>query len=161
MNYEWIFSDEIIASFITAISTVFTGLVVFLLSQHYYRHSKKVEQDKILKELFTEFNTRYDKINYQLEIISKLSLQEWQGLKKKRRKEYIGTIFDFFNLCAEEYYWMSEGRISKKVWNSWVIGMNIIYSRSEVIQNTWRKECENGGYVSYYIDNENAFFNCR
>src|SRR5690606_32708871 len=122
------------------------------LSRDYYTHSKKIEQDRMMKELFTEFNQRYDKINNKLDKISSLSTDKWKKIKTEKKERYTGVVIDFFNICAEEYHWHSEGRINGNIWASWNKGMNDIYNRSRVIQELWEEECKDGGYMSYYID---------
>ncbi|MCM4171844.1 hypothetical protein DHD32_10150 [Arenibacter sp. TNZ] len=151
-------SDEIIASFIGAGATIIAGVIVYILSRNYYKHTKKIEQDRMMKELFTEFNQRYDRINNKIDKISKLSSDRWKKLKPKKKERYKGVIIDFFNICAEEYHWHSEGRINGKIWASWCKGMNDIFNKSEVIQDIWEKECENEGYRSYYISKKNEIF---
>ncbi|MGL2963860.1 hypothetical protein ACSVH2_08600 [Flavobacterium sp. RSB2_4_14] len=158
MNCELYLNGEIVASIITAVATIIAGLLVYVLSRGYYKHSKKIEHDKMLKELFGEFNARYDRINIQLDLISRISKDDWNQIKVKKQIKYTGIIYDFFNLCAEEYFWFKENRVSEKVWKSWSKGMNIIYNRSEVIQNIWKEESEKEGYISYYLEKKENFF---
>jgi hypothetical protein len=152
-------SATVLASIIGGVATFASAGVIYFLTKRYSEHTKKIEQDKLFKDLFTEFNVRYDKINSKIDDISKISMKEWHSLKLKKREKLIHTIYDYFNLCAEEYYWKKENRIPEKVWKSWSKGMNVIYNRSEVIQMIWNEECkENEGVTSYYIENKNEFF---
>jgi len=134
------------------------SIIAIWLTSRYQNHTKKLADDRMMKDLFTEFNQRYDKINNDLDIISKLSSEEWGDLKPKDKAKKEGVVVDFFNLCAEEYYWHKEGRIKGNVWASWSKGMNDIFDKSKVIQNLWAEECENEGYKSYYISSKNEFF---
>jgi len=136
---------------------IISGVAIWLTSR-YQRHTKKLANDKMMKELFTEFNQRYDKINNKLEIISKLSIDQWNELSSEEQSCKEGVIIDFFNICAEEYYWHKEERINGNIWASWSKGMNDIYNSSKVIQNLWDEECKNEGYKSYYISNKNDIF---
>jgi len=151
-------NNELWPSIISAGATVIAGVLVFFLSRGYYKHSRKIENDKLLKELFIEFNERYDKINNELDRISKLKNSEWKGLNGDQIRINEGILIDYFNICSEEYYWYNEKRISKAIWESWHKGMNDIYNRSIIVQNLWDKECENEGYKSYYITAKDAFF---
>lgn len=135
------------------------SLIAIWLSSRYQKHTKKLANDKMMKELFTEFNLRYDNINNDLQVISKMSDAEWGTLNKKDRSRNEGIVIDFFNICAEEYYWHKEKRINGNIWESWSKGMNDIYNRSEVIRELWDKECEEEGYKSYYISKKNEIFN--
>lgn len=134
------------------------SLVAIWLTSRYQKHTKKLANDKMMKELFTEFNQRYDVINNKLDEVSKLTLEQWSELSPKEQLEKEGVIIDFFNICAEEYHWHKEGRINGNIWESWHKGMNDIYNRSKVIQNIWDEECKNEGYKSYYISNKDEIF---
>jgi hypothetical protein len=139
---------------------IISGIAIWLTNR-YQRHTKKLANDKMMKELFTEFNQRYDKINNSLAIIAKLSVEEWEELDKKQQTQNEGVIVDFFNICAEEYYWHSQGRINGNIWSSWHKGMNDIYNQSQVIQNIWEVECKNDGYKSYYISKKDDIFKIK
>ena len=65
------FNTEIVASLINAGATLFIGLVVAKISQSYNKNSSRMENDRLSKELFKEFNKRYDKMNHSLHKISK------------------------------------------------------------------------------------------
>ncbi|WP_143102416.1 hypothetical protein [Lutibacter maritimus] len=140
------------------LAPLFISVIAIWLTTRYQNHSKKMETDRMLKELFAEFNERYDKINNKLDVISKLSVEQWNELSQTKQSENEGVIVDFFNICAEEYYWHKEGRINGNIWTSWEKGMNDIYNRSEIIQNIWEQECQNSGFQSYYITKPNTFF---
>ena len=71
-------------------AVIATGISLSLGIRQY-----KTENDKILKELFIEFNTKYD----------------FQGNEK--------LIVDYLNSCTEEYLWKTKDRIPKEVWQSW------------------------------------------
>jgi hypothetical protein len=132
------------------------GLLITLI---YNYKNTQLSNHKMQKELFTEFNKRYNELNDNLNLLGDSSLtyfSEW--FLPEDQVKIKGSIYDFFNLCSEEYYWKMEGRIPEKVWKSWVRGMNDIYNRSEVIRKMWDEECENKGYISYYIDKKDTFF---
>lgn len=135
------------------------GLLVTLA---YNKKNSQLANHKMHKELFTEFNKRYDALNNDLNIICTYDKAFFLGFDfgdEKTRLE--GIINDFFNLCAEEYYWKRKKRIPKRVWRSWEKGMNDIYNKSEVIRHYWDEECKNEGYLSYYIDRKDEFFKLR
>jgi len=79
----------------------------------------KIENDKVFKELFKEFNSRYDtvfndflnKLDEEKEIKLVLDLNE----KLK--------VIDYINMCAEEYLWYKKGRIPEEVWKAWKNGI--------------------------------------
>jgi hypothetical protein len=149
------FSNEIIASIINAGATILIGLIVAYVSYKYNRNSSKMEDDRLSKELFTEFNKRYDKINHSLHKIEK-ECKDLKDLGKNPKLE--SKLNDFFNLCAEEYYWYKKGRIDEFIWNAWSDGMNDWYNGVEIIKDAWDVEIEKRGCKSYYIKNKNDFF---
>lgn len=136
-----------------------SGLTITII---YNYCNYKLANHKMQKELFAEFNKRYNELNGDLNILGSSSPSTFSDFFLPEDQTRIkGVIYDFFNLCAEEYYWKKEGRIPSKVWISWQKGMNDIYNRSEVIQKLWDEECQNKGYTSYYIDKKDTFLKLR
>jgi len=88
-----------------ALATVYVGLLNYWLSR-----------DKVMQELFTAFNKRYDELNDDLLAIS-------QGLPTTGTKSAEQVVVDYLNLCAEEYFWYMRGRIDKDIWKAWQVGM--------------------------------------
>ncbi len=108
------------------------GLSYFLLTHH-------TEEVKLFKELFTAFNDRYDEMNEELnEIIL-------PPVRADFSPEEINSLYDYFNLCGEEYLYYSKGFVYPKVWNAWLNGMRIFY-RNERIKTLWNAELETGSY---------------
>jgi hypothetical protein len=143
---------------ITIFSTTFIGLIALFVSFYFARTNKKREDDIFQKDLFKEFNRRYDSLNGHLySIIAKYDSLE----SKEMRADDKNVLYDFFNLCAEEYYWYKKGRIDKKLWDSWNAGMNYWYS-FPVFQQLWEKEISSkNGRVSYYLENGDEFFKLK
>ncbi len=56
---------------------------------------QKLEELRLFRDLFTDFNCRYDEMNEKLENILTGNQIEDSKLRK--------TLVDYFNLCAEEY----------------------------------------------------------
>ena len=68
-------------------------LVGSIISSIYFVEKQKLEQMVLFKDLFTEFNKRYDGLNEKLNEI----LQEDQ--EKELTQEQIDILYDYFNLC--------------------------------------------------------------
>lgn len=115
----------------------------------------QIENDRMMKDLFIEFNARYDKINHSLFKIEKecKSLKDLEKYPKLENK-----LNDFFNLCAEEYYWYKKGRIDEAIWFAWSDGMNDWYNNVGAISEAWDAEIKKRGCKSYYIKQKNDFF---
>ena len=136
-------------------TTAILGGSGILITFFYNWHNRKLANDKMHKDLFTEFNIRYDKLNDNLfEIKSSVrsldELDENTHLKSK--------LNDFYNLCAEEYFWYKKKRIDPKVWMGWEAGMNYWYNEVPVIKDAWLEELKNNGYMSYYMKPGDSFF---
>ena len=70
--------------------------------------------DRMFRELFMEYNQRYDRMNndlYRITGIIELLPEDKQ------------MIIDYFNLCAEEYLWFKKGRIPEDIWEAWKVGI--------------------------------------
>ena len=118
-------------------TSVIGGLVYFMYTQH-------LQETRLFAELFRQFNERYDKLNGPLNAIllrrtdSMLELSEQQ------------VLYDYFNLCAEEYLYFKSGYIDSEVWASWLRGM-LIYLSSKEIQRLWEAELEAGSYYGFKL----------
>ncbi|MBL8002729.1 MAG: hypothetical protein JNL05_12290 [Flavobacteriales bacterium] len=88
---------------IGACATVYVGLLNYWL-----------QRDKVMQDLFTAFNARYDRLNDDLYAIAKGT---FTGGDPDR------VVMDYLNLCAEEYFWYTRGRIDTAIWRAWRNGM--------------------------------------
>jgi len=138
--------------------SIILGLVGTGITIYYAWHSKKMAHDQMMKELFTEFNKRYDALNEHLEEI-KINCKTIDDLKDNIILK--NKLTDFFNLCAEEYFWHKKKRIDNEVWHAWESGMNDWYNQVKVIQLFWDEEFEKSKGISYYIKSKNEFFKLR
>ena len=100
----------------------------------------------MFKELFTEFNARYDTMNGGLSNIKSkehdLSIQDRQ------------FIIDYFNLCAEEFLFFRERCIPEEVWTAWCRGM-LYYITREPFHSVWNEESAKGSYYNLTIESIN------
>ena len=85
-----------------------------VLSYCYFVQQQRLAETQLFKQLFTEFNARYDSLNDDLAAIV-------AGRQPKR--EDSSVITDYFNLCAEKYLFYQQGYILEEVWRSWCRGM--------------------------------------
>jgi hypothetical protein len=102
---------------------------------------QNLEETTLFKELFEQFNKRYDKMNDDLNMI-------WeQPADKQLNEDEIKKLFKYFNLCGEEYLYYHEGFICPEVWAVWKSGMNYFRKNSR-IKEFWDKELSDNR--SYY-----------
>ena len=157
-----------IAEVVKGFSPLIISAVALFITWRYNIKSRELANDKMMKEIFLESNARYDGLNDFINLILSLkteeeirnfyNLNEDEKIKGISKSLILYKINDYFNLCAEEYYWKQKNRIDEIIWHSWYLGMNKIYNDSIIIQSMWMDECKNEGYRSYYIDKPDAFF---
>ena len=116
-----------------------------ILSFAFFVQKQKLDDTKLFKELFTDFNKRYDELNEELNRI----VQE--PASTPLTKEQIDTLFNYFNLCGEEYLMFHKGYIYPEVWNSWLTGMRFFYD-SPRIGPLWDHELAGGSYYGMRLD---------
>lgn len=126
------------------ITTICTAGIVAGIAYFYNRANLKLSHERLEKELFKEFNERYDKLNDSLEMLSLEMTVEELKLKdsKIERKTLHNVVIDYFNLCAEQYYWKDKKRISDKIWLAWSKGMMYYFEKFPVIRKLWEMESE-------------------
>lgn len=108
------------------------GLSYFALTNH-------LKEVGIFKELFERYNQGYNKMNERLNGI------RGEPDDKALSGSEIDTLFDYFNLCGEEYLYFKKGMIYPEVWFAWLNGMRVFY-KCERIRGLWNKELESGSY---------------
>lgn len=86
------------------------GFIHFLYTRH-------LEETRLFRELFREFNLRYDTLNDSL---NKIAMRD---AAIPLSDEEVRLLYDYFNLCAEEYYYYKVGYIPAEVWRSWCKGI--------------------------------------
>ena len=57
----------------------------------------------------------------------------------------IDSLFPYFNLCAEEFFYFREGFIHPQVWQAWNNGMKF-FRRNPRIKKLWDEELGNNSY---------------
>ena len=113
------------------------GLSYFVLKQH-------LEEVRLFKELFSSFNERFDRMNGPLFDILECPLE--QELSNEEKK----LLFDYFNLCAEEYLYYRKGFIYREVWQAWRNGMRV-FSDCPRIRKLWEKELAANSYYGFKL----------
>ena len=114
------------------IGAVTAGILGFC----YFVQQQRLAETQLFKQLFTEFNARYDALNNRLTAVAREST-----LSSEQRC----LIIDYFNLCAEEYLFYREGFILLEVWQAWCRGMNQ-YLELEPFRKVWEEESATESY---------------
>ena len=115
---------------------------------------QKREELELFRGLFKEFNERYDGMNAKLHAV--LNGPEDATFSVDERI----LLFDYFNLCGEEYLYYAQGYIYLEVWNAWQNGMSI-FRKSRRIRGLWDEELGTGSYYGLtFDDQEETNINC-
>jgi hypothetical protein len=120
-------------------------LVVGLFTLAYTVQKQELEESKLFRELFCDFNGRYDRMDLQLNQILRENDKE-----KALSPEQKDTLNRYFNLCAEEFLYFRKGYIDPRVWDAWIKGM-AIYCQDPRIQKLWAKELETDAYYGFAL----------
>jgi len=128
----WYFLITDIGFLVTLVGGLFSFIFFMQKQQH--------EELNTFRELFTEFNERYDKLNEKLNRIRNADNNEPLSACEK------DILFEYFNLCGEEYLYYKKGYIYPKVWKTWCNGMKF-FLKNDRIGTLWKEE-ENEEY--YY-----------
>lgn len=154
-----------IGDFITAnpsaFATISAGFFATYITYRFQKYNLMLSHEKMERELFKEFNERYDSLNDGLMMLSEeMNIQELKSTKLEvSGKSLYNIVIDYFNLCAEQYYWKKKNRISNEIWLAWNKGM-MQYYKIQVVKDLWEMESEKATkkYESYYLKENETFF---
>jgi hypothetical protein len=124
-------------------ATMFTGCMAPLVAVYLGMIGHLVSHDSLFKQLFKEFNERYDAMNEKLGQLEHEQTRDAVHSRKARE-----SVVDYLNLCAEEYLWYKKGRIDEEVWTAWLAGMKEKLA-VPFIREVFDSEVNNAG-TSYY-----------
>ena len=115
----------------------FGGIVSFF----YFVQKQQTEELRLFSELYRDFNKRYGELNERLNHIAS------ENGEAKLLDEDRDLLFDYFNLCSEEYLYYTRGYIFPEVWTAWCNGI-YFFLKVEKIRALWVDEEKNA--ASYY-----------
>ncbi len=102
---------------------------------------QNLEETKLFKELFEQFNERYDKLNDELNRI----YFDGQPADKPFKDDERETLYKYFNLCGEEWLYAEKGFICREVWRAWENGMKF-FRKNPRIKKLWDDDLGNDSY---------------
>jgi len=152
-NYWWIFLiGLIILLLITFINgsghrwKIFASIFPALVTGFFFVQKQRLEELKLFNELFTKFNKRYDELNEKINAIYN------EDSEDELTKKQVDTLYDYFNLCGEEYFYYNQSYIYPQVWKAWINGMKYYYKNAR-IGKKWKEELEqNSSYYGFTKD---------
>lgn len=126
------------------ILTFLAAALASVIANFSFQQTQEIEEARLFHELFVGFNRRYDKLNEKLNSIYESC--QCNDFELNPGDEQI--LFDYFNLCGEEYFCYSKGFIYEEAWQAWCVGMDYFLSNA-TIRQTWEEEQKEQG-DSYY-----------
>lgn len=120
-------------------ASVLVSLVAGLLGLAYFLQTEHRAQTQLFYQLFKDFNARYDTLNARLNTL--LAAPQDQDFSKEAQD----TLYDYFNLCAEEYLYYRAGYIDLMVWEYWKVGVRE-YLKHPRIKTLLASELETDSY---------------
>jgi hypothetical protein len=126
-----------------AMMTIGAAIITFAFGTQ----KQHLEEARLFRELFDNFNKRYDQLNEQLNHIQASDAE----IDQKFNESAKNTLFKYFNLCGEEHFYMSLGYIYPEVWRSWRNGMDT-FRNNRRIKRLWDEEIQTGSYYGLRFD---------
>ena len=114
------------------------GFAYFIYAQH-------LQETKLFSELFREFNKKYDSLN---EALNQIAERPSEHMLTQGERQ---SLYDYFNLCAEEHMYFTAGYIDVDVWKSWKSGMRVYFAHP-AIRSLWAQELKTGSYYSFTLE---------
>jgi hypothetical protein len=108
-----------------------------LVGAYYFLQKQQLEELRLFERLFADFNRRYAELNERLQLL----VADDDPLTKRDR----ALLEDYFNLCAEEYFYYTHGIIDPTVWRAWCRGI-LQYLHDDRIADFWRHEESTDSY---------------
>lgn len=116
------------------VATAIGAIISFI----YLVQKQKLEELRLFRELFKDFNERYDEMNEKL---ARIADRQGGEVSSDERE----TLVDYFNLCGEEHLYFQRGYIDPAVWRAWLNGMKAIVSVPH-IKTVWEQERQTDSY---------------
>ncbi len=137
--------------FIVVPSAYRSGIVLLtaiggLWALAFYLHGRHAADARLVKELLSEFNERYDRLGSDLQF----ALSTRGDFEKETELRFVR----YFNLCAEEWLFWRAGYIYDPVWKAWENGMKQ-YSRDPRVVELWKREEKTDSYYGFQFPHGN------
>lgn len=99
---------------------------------------QKLSELELFRTLFKDFNARYEVLDDKLREIGRHGEQQLSP-------DEVDVLISYFNLCAEEFLYYTQGYIHPQAWTSWRRGMEEFLS-NPLVADLWNKEAAKQSY---------------
>lgn len=126
----------------TQIANWIGGICASYFALIYFVQKQKLDEDRLVRDLFRDFNDRYDAIRADLNsvLIGNGDLAPQETITADR----------YLNLCAEEYFFYSTGRVPERVWKAWSLGMISLLKCPRMLEYAG-KELKSDSYYGFSL----------
>ena len=120
---------------------IIISILTILISVTFFLQKQRLEELKLFKSLFKDFNKSYNELN---ENLNEINVNPNEELTKSQKK----ALNDYFNICGEEYLYYKQRYIHPEVWDTWRKGMKYFY-KDKRIKELWDKELSENFYYGF------------
>lgn len=119
--------------------TILVGVIAAVIAVRFEHKKTYLEDQSFRRDIFFKYNEKYNDLNDALEVLLKIELEDdtiqrfyggkplyqvWeQYTDDPKNEDKVKKVFDYINLCSEEFYWYKKGFIEEDVWVCWKKGM--------------------------------------
>ena len=118
---QWIAASSVAAVVVAAIAIVAAVIGV---------------RDQLRTFVFVEYTGRYSKIMQELPFDARRPGSSLAALPSDQRLAALAVFREYFNMCSEEMWLKSSGRIDIGTWNVWRLGMKEV-ARAPASREAW------------------------
>lgn len=110
----------------------------------HFLYTQNHRDTQMFVSLFEKFNNRYNGLNEKLNAIIS------RPIDSPLIPEQIDTLYDYFNLSAEEHLFYEAGYIDEVVWQAWLRGMKH-FAKDPAVLRLWKQEIASGSYYHFKL----------
>ena len=103
--------------------------------------AQRLKELEFFDRLFVRFTDKFSEVNQTIDAV--LGARDKTAALSQEERDHL---FEYFNLCGEEYFYFQQGSIPKEVWLTWSVGMKAIFQDARIL-DLWDSD---SGPVAYY-----------
>ena len=152
---------ETLANIATVIAAIATVIAVFITINS-LRTSIDQFKEQLQLSVFTDYTKRYQEIMLNFPESINEDGFDFDSLDKNNEKiikeKTLRYMRAYFDLCSEEYFLHSQGKIGENTWREWKSGIEYAFSKSAFIKG-WSIISLDTGYYPDFIKFVNQVLN--
>jgi hypothetical protein len=105
--------------------------------------AQRLKELEFFDRLFVRFTDKFSEVNQTIDAIVRAE-DKSLALTQSERDD----LFEYFNLCGEEYFYFRQGSVPDEVWVTWKVGMKAIFADARVIR-LWDSDSGPSAYYGF------------